>query len=282
MRRTRSISMTATATATAVVGLAVLSGCSGASTGQAAGSAKSAVLTVADSLNLAATKTDSYDSVKMNMAVTTPSSGMVTMAGTVGWKPLAVDMTVSSPALAKLGSGSMQMMMSGTTMYMGTQNAAEFKGKHWLEMDLSSLGASGQALAQMMTQSSNQSPATQLKLLTSADGISRVGTGTVDGVPATHYTGTVDVQQLVAKMSATDPAVKSLLTTASAQGMTSETLDLWVSAQNLPVQVTTSAVTSSGTVKSTVNYSDYSTTPFAITPPAAGDTLNYSQLTAGS
>jgi hypothetical protein len=278
MRRSRSTAIAATA----VVGLAALSGCSAAAAGQAAGGAKTAVLSVADELNLAASKTAGYDSVKMNMAISSSATGLITMGGQVGWNPVALDMTMSSPSLAKLGSGSMQMMMSGTTMYMGTQNTAAFKGKHWLKMDLSALGAQGQQLSQLMTQSNNQSPALQLKLLTSAEGVSEVGTGNIDGVECTHYSGTVDVQTLAAKMTAADPALKGLLSSASAQGITTETVDLWVSAQNLPIRDTTSAVTANGTVNATINYSDYSATPFTITPPAASDTLDYSQLTAGS
>lgn len=280
MLRTRSICIATTA----VVGLAALSGCSAAAkaTGQAAQSAKSGLGSVADALALASTKTSAYDSVKMSMHVTVGTQGSVTMDGSVGWKPVAMDMTVSSASLASLGGGTMRMMMTGQTMYMGSPGVAAFKGKHWMKLDLSSLGTSGQQISQMLNQSGSESPSVQLKLLTSAEGVKRVGQETVDGVPTTHYAGTVDVKALYTAMAAQDPAFKSLVTTAEQQGMTTENVNLWVSAQSLPVRVTTTGVTSSGTVSASVDYSGYSTSPVAITAPPASDTLDYSQLLAGA
>ena len=274
MRHTRSISVAAAA----VVGLAALSACSAASTAasHAASSADSAVSTVADALSLATTKTESYNSVKMNMSMTVAGQN-VTSSGQFGWNPMAMTMGMNMPAANGRPATSMIMMMSGTTMYMGTPTAADFQGKHWMKLDLSSLQG-GQALTQLATQSGNQNPAVQLKLLTSSPGVTRVGQGTVDGVQATHYRGTVDLKALAAKMAGQDAQLKSLLTSASQQGMTTETVDLWVSDQNLPVRETISAATSSGAQNATIDFSDYSTSTVTVTPPPADDTLDASSL----
>ena len=278
MRHTRSISVAAAA----VVGLAALSACSAASkaASQAAGSANSAVSTVADALSLATAKTESYSSVKMTMTMSVAGQS-VTSSGRFGWNPMAMSMGMNMPAANGRPATSMIVMMSGTTLYMGTPAVADFQGKHWMKLDLSSL-QDGQALSEMATQSGNQNPAVQLKLLTSSPGVTRVGQGTVDGVQATHYSGTVDLKALAAKMVGQDAQLKSLLTSASQEGVTTETVDLWVSAQNLPVRETMSATTSSGTENATIDFSDYSTGAVTFTAPPADDTLDASSLLGSS
>jgi hypothetical protein len=189
-----------------------------------------------------------------------------------------MDMTMTMPQMAAQigGSGSIRMMMSGTTMYMdlGDAAAAKLGGKHCMKMDLSK-AAGGAGLSGLNSGSGND-PATQLALFTSSGDVKRVGTETVDGVQATHYAGTVDL----AKLAGNDNAqLKSLLSQTSKIGLSSLTLDLWVNDQNLPVKIHESSPASSSVqFDVTVDYSDYGTTPVVVTPPPASDTNDLSGM----
>ncbi|WP_037605743.1 LolA-like protein [Streptacidiphilus rugosus] len=274
MRHTRTL----VAATTVALALGAVSACSAAK--QAAEGAAAPLVSVADAMSLATTKTDGYSSVKVTAQISSGGSGQMSMSGRIGWKPFAMDVSVQSPKLAQLGSGTMREMFSGSTMYlnMGADAAAKMGGKHWMKMDLSTLGPSGKSFSDMINQSGGQDPATQLKLLTTSKGIKRVGTETVNGVKATHYQGTVNVSDLPANASG---GLKNLLESAQKEGLTSETVDAWVGADNLPVRISTSAATNAGTFSSTVDYSDYSASSVTVTPPAASDTLDFGQLLKG-
>ena len=275
MRRTRALCLTTTA----AVALAALTACSG-STGKTASDAaskgvsgaKSAVVSVADALSLTTKKTSTFTSAKMNMTMVIPKVGTSTMIGMVSHNPVAMDATMTSPQLPD----GMHMLMSGTTEYvnMGAAGAKEFGGKHWLKIDFSSLGAGGKALADSINKSNSQDPATSVKLLTSSGDVKRVGTETVDGVPTTHYSGTVDLKSL----ASSDPALKSLADQAAKSGMTTENVDMWINGQSLPVKVHETATIAQGTMDITIHYSDFSNTPVKITVPPAGDTENLASL----
>ncbi|MDH6145291.1 hypothetical protein P3T35_007346 [Kitasatospora sp. GP30] len=203
-----------------------------------------------------------------------------TGSGTMSWKPIAMDMTMTMPQLAaKLGGdGSIRMLMSGTTMYMnmGDAAAAKLGGQHWMKLDLSAIGASGQALADQLNRNSSNDPATQLKLFTSSPDIKRVGQETVDGVQPTHYSGTVDIAKLAASQ---DSSLKSLLSQSTNLGLTTMNVDLWVNDQGLPVRMHESTPSTATTqLDMTGDYSDYGTTPVTVTAPPAGDTKDLSDM----
>ncbi|MFC1400508.1 MULTISPECIES: hypothetical protein [Streptacidiphilus] len=278
MRRTRALRLTTTA-GVALTALTALTACSGSTAKTASDAAskgvsgaKSAVVSVADALSLTTKKTSSFSAAKMNMTMVIPKVGTSTMNGTVSYKPVALDATMTNPQLP----GTMRLLMSGTTEYvnMGATGAKEFGGKHWLKIDFSELGAGGKALADSINRSGSQDPSTSVKLLTSSGDIRRVGTETVDGVSTTHYSGTVDVKKLVSS----DPGLKAIADQAAKSGMTTETVDMWVNDQSLPVKVHETATTSQGTMDITIHYSDFSNTPVTITAPPASDTEDLASL----
>jgi hypothetical protein len=278
MRHTRTLAIAATAVL-AVAGLAACGGGKSASASGTSGTASVPMVSVADAMAATSQATQKYTSVAMTMKEQVTAQGKqvdISGNGKVSWKPLGLDMTMSSPDLAASlgGSTAMHMMMSGTTMYMGfTGNApAGFKGKHWIKMDLSK----NAALASSMNQSNGQDPSTQLKLFTSSGDIKRVGTETVDGVSTTHYAGTVDFAKLAAQQ---DPQLKSLIQQDSKLGVSTMTVDLWVNSQDLPVRMREATPAGSSVpLTATIDYSDYGTTPVTVTPPAASDTLDMSSL----
>jgi hypothetical protein len=285
MRHTRTL-----AAAAAVLAMAGLAACGGSRTASnAAGASATSVqmVTVADAMSQSTKVTSQYTSVKMKLSENIHTQGQdvsVTGSGAMSWKPIAMDMTMTMPQLAAQlgGDGSMRMLMSGTTMYMnmGDAAAAKFGGKHWMKMDLSARGASGQAMADQMNSNAGNDPATQLKLFTSSADIKRVGQEAVNGVQATHYAGTVDITKLAAGQ---DASLKSLLSQSTKLGLTTMNVDLWVNDQSLPVRIHESTPSTAATqFDVTVDYSDYSTTPVTVTAPPAGDTTDLSDKLKGT
>jgi len=286
MRHTRTLCLAAAVTA-ATFGLAACGGATTGSSSKSAASAQSAppMASVADAMALVTKQSSAYTSMKMTMTEVVPKMGTISSTGSLSTRPLAMDLTVSDPQFTQsLGTGSVRMLLSGDVMYMdmGAKGAQELGGKQWMKLDLSSLGASGQAMSQMMNQSSAQSPASTVQLLTSSGDIRRVGQETVDGVPTTHYTGVVDIKKLLTQetkgSSVGSTELKTLLSEQSGLGLTTENVDLWVNAQNLPVRVHETAQTSTGPLDVTVDYSDFSTAPLTPALPPASDTVDYSQL----
>ncbi|MFC1409171.1 hypothetical protein ACEZCY_11270 [Streptacidiphilus sp. N1-12] len=279
MRTARALCLVATAT----LGLAALTSCSAASkaTDKATGSAKGAVASVADAMSLTSKQTAKYTSMKMKMTEVVPKVGTITASGEMSRDPLAMRMTMSNPQLTSaLGAASIQMMMSGSTMYMnlGSSGAKQLDGKHWMKMDFASLGAQGKALSDAMNKSNGQDPSDAVKLLTSSGDIKKVGQETVDGVPTTHYAGTVDMKKLADQEAGADSGLKNIIDQAGQLGMSTEKVDIWIDSRSLPVKVHETASTTQGNVDITVEYSDFGTTPVKITPPPASDTVDFATM----
>lgn len=286
MRRRLRATATAVLAAGSLLGLAACSG-GGSSSHSGAAAAPStatpATQSVADVMNLATKRTESYRSEHVSMTMAMGSKGTSTISGRMSsGTPIAADLTETSADLSATTGSSIHVLMSGTVEYMNTgATAGTLDGKHWMKMDLAQLGGgTGQAFKSLANSSSHpQDASAALKLLTASGDVKRVGTGTVNGVQATEYAGTVDL----AKLDATDPDLKPLLQQAQQEGMKSETVDVWLDKNDLPVKMhETSTVPSLGTMDITGTFSDYSDTPVTVTPPPASDTVDLLQaLKAG-
>ena len=271
----------AAAAAAAVTSLAACSG-SSAATASAHGSA-APVHAAADAIDRAVQKTGGYSSAAVKGTIVVSNADQtVTMNGRYGWKPLAMDVSVGMPGMqSQLGVSSFRELLSGSVAYLnaGDKLAAQTGGKHWLKMDLHSLGSAGQGMAQMLDEAGSRDPGTQLRLLLSAPDVAQVGTDTMHGVTATHYHGTVTMSEL-AKLEG--GATAKLYEQAKQQGVTSEIADLWVGANQLPVRVEVEAETSQGLATSTFDYSDFSTSPLTVTVPPAADSADLGALIGGA
>jgi hypothetical protein len=253
------IACTALIAAAAVAGLGACqsksgSDAGGSADGASASSSSSAkaggATTVADTLSAVGKSTDGYKSVHMK-AVSSLGTTNTTVQGRMSWNPLAEDVTTSIPGLSSSG---MHMLLSGTTAW------AQVGGK-WSKMDMSKMLGGGSG--------STQDPASMVQLLVNSGSVHKVGQETVDGASTTHWAGTVNVERTAAR-SNLPQGVKKMLATAAQQGLSTEQVDLWADAKDLPVRVHTSAKTKQGTAVSTIDYTDYSTSPVKVAPPAAG------------
>ncbi|MGW1205964.1 hypothetical protein [Streptomyces cyaneofuscatus] len=152
-------------------------------------------------------------------------------------------------------------------------------GKRWVRyayQDLAELG--GPAGDVLEEQVQNSTPEQGLKALLAAGDVRKAGQDDVRGVPATRYSGTVDVAELTGRNSALDAgqlaALKERLTAA---GVTTQTVDIWVGEDDLPLKKTERGETAAGAFSSTVFYSDHGT-EVSVEKPSAADTVDFKEI----
>ncbi|WP_329293198.1 LppX_LprAFG lipoprotein [Streptomyces pseudovenezuelae] len=187
-------------------------------------------------------------------------SGALTIAYTGG---------TAAESMRALGVTSMEARYLADAYYahMGDTFAAKTGGRHWLRYaydDLKSLGGGADLADQMRSTTPNQS----VRLLLDSDDVRALGRETVDGRTTTHYSGTVDVEDV------TDTELRQRLQNAD---VTAETLDIWINEKNLLVKKIEKTSTANGRVTQTAHYSDYGV-PVAVRKPPAADTADFKSL----
>jgi len=183
-----------------------------------------------------------------------------------------------------MGLGGMQIseVLIGDTLYMKIPAlSAELGGKPWAKVGLGTMGSLGSTLQSLVDSAKNTDPAAQLQPLLASGDIKKVGTETVDGVRATHYSGTVDPatafssSQAAKNLTADQIAqIKSMLSSA---GVTSEKIDVWVGSDGLPVEETISMTTSAGAEKVDLHMSGWGQ-PISVAAPPAGQVADITSM----
>jgi len=152
-------------------------------------------------------------------------------------------------------------------------------GKPWGKVtyaDMASrFGGLGQVGPALMTRTF---PARSAATLRQAGDLRRVGDDQLNGVSATHYTGTVELATLVADLNLglSDEVITGLRQELQKSGVSSEQLDIWVDQRGYPVRQ--QAHDSAGTA--TVDYTDYGG-PQPISAPPADQVFDMNQLLSG-
>ncbi|SCE49849.1 hypothetical protein GA0115253_1060419 [Streptomyces sp. Termitarium-T10T-6] len=280
---------TAVAAAAALTSIAACSG-----SDSAGGSGKGKADAVAKASPVAALKqvqqkTGGAQSAKVEGTTEMGSTMSMKQSGVIGWADgLSGAITVTytggtmGEALKKAGGdGSVEARYFKDEYYAnaGAGMAANTGGKNWIRYsykDLAELGgASGDV---MQDQIQNSTPEEGVKALLASGDVKKVGQEDVRGVSATHYSGTVDVAELTAKNSSLDAkqlaAFKEQLALA---GVTTQTVDIWVDENDLLVKKTERAEMKTGTLNSTLFYSDYGT-EVPSKKPEASDTVDFKEL----
>lgn len=280
---------TAVAAAAALTSMAACSG-----SDSAGGSGKGKADAVAKASPVAALKqvqqkTGGAQSAKVEGTTEMGSTMSMKQSGVIGWADgLSGAITVTytggtmGEALKKAGGdGSVEARYFKDEYYAnaGAGMAANTGGKNWIRYsykDLAELGgASGDV---MQDQIQNSTPEEGVKALLASGDVKKVGQEDVRGVSATHYSGTVDVAGLTAKNSSLDAkqlaAFKEQLALA---GVTTQTVDIWVDENDLLVKKTERAEMKTGTLNSTLFYSDYGT-EVPSEKPEASDTVDFKEL----
>ncbi|MFD3737671.1 hypothetical protein AMK21_13235 [Streptomyces sp. CB00316] len=209
--------------------------------------------------------------------------------GTIGWADGltgSLTITYTGGTMAKAlkqggGDGSVRARYLQDEYYadMGDAFAATIGGRRWVRYaykDLAELG--GPAGDVLKEQVQNSTPEQGLKALLAAGDVRKAGQEDVRGVPATRYSGTVDVAELTGRNGALDAVqLAALKEQLSAAGVTTQTVDIWVGKDDLLVKKTERGETAAGAFSSTVFYSDYGTEVTVERPPAA-DTVDFKEI----
>ncbi|MFE5997955.1 hypothetical protein ACFQ6C_13855 [Streptomyces sp. NPDC056454] len=209
--------------------------------------------------------------------------------GTIGWADGlsgSLTLTYTGGTMAKAleqggGDGSVRARYFKDEFYanMGDAFAATVGGKHWIRYaykDLAELG--GPAGDVLKEQVQNSTPDQGVRALLASGDLRKAGQEDVRGVPATRYSGTVDVAELTGRNSALDAGqLAALKEQLSAAGVTTQTVDIWVGEDDLLVKKTERGQSAAGAFNSTVFYSDYGTDVSVQKPPAA-DTADFKEI----
>ncbi len=238
-------------------------------------------------LKKASQRTDQQHSAKVE-GTTTMGGANSSMKGEMDWADgMRAEMTITqnggAAASSPLAGKPMPARYTPDAMFMnlGDEFAAQAGGgKHWVKYDYDVLaekaGASGAFLKDQMQ---NTDPARSVQILIATGKVKSVGTETVKGTKATHYSGTVKVSEL-AKMQSKDLSesdLEALQKQLEQSGMETETIDLWIDGDDLLVKKREQAKSNNGPYDSTVYYSDYGT-EVTVEEPASSDTVNFEDM----
>ncbi|MFE0188183.1 hypothetical protein [Streptomyces sp. NPDC059008] len=281
MRSTRMAAVVA-----GVVMVAGLTGCNGNKSDNAGGSGgadgKSPLEVALASLKTASEQTDGKKSAKVDGEIKNGPSTQ-TMKGAMDWSAgmrMDVDITQSggqSPVAGK----PVKTLYTPQAMFMNMGAAGmPVGGKNWVKYDYDALAKKmGPAGALLKDQMNNNNPNRAMQLLIASGKVKEAGKEDVRGVQATHYTGTLSVSELtrMQSKSISEQDLKALEAQLKAAGTKNETIDLWISSDNLLVKKREQMVGGATTFDSTVYYSDYGT-KVTVTEPPAGETVDFDKV----
>ncbi|MFH9351745.1 hypothetical protein [Kitasatospora sp. NPDC017646] len=236
-------------------------------------------------------KTGAAKSAKVTEDITI---GRITMKadGAMGWGGgLQGDMTMDMSGMPN--ADKMTTSIGGTAfvyrfvpdgMYMklGGDALKASDGRHWVHIgygDVAKLqGGTAAGGASTADQFKKADPVEGVRTLIASGTVSEVGQETVNGKPATHYTGELNVANMAkANGGLTPEQLDRMKQSLATMGITSETIDVWVDADQLVVKRTEQADTKAGAMKVTVTYSDYGT-PVNTTAPDQSDSIEITEL----
>lgn len=283
---------TALAAAAALTSIAACGGSD--SSGGSSGSGKDKAGAVSKASPVAALKqvqqkTGSAQSAKVEGTTEIGSAMSMKQSGVIGWADGlsgAMNITYTGGAMGDAlkqtgGDGSLEARYFKDEYYanMGDAMAANTGGKHWIRYSYEDLAELGGASGDVMKdQIQNSTPEQGVKSLLASGDVKKVGQEDVRGVPATHYSGTVDVADLTAKNSNLDAKqLTEFKEQLALAGVTTQTVDIWVDKNDLLVKKSERGEMKTGTFNTTVFYSDYGV-EVPSEKPAASDTVDFKEM----
>lgn len=247
--------------AAAVVSLIGLSGCGSATD---VSKSQSEHLTKVDFASAMSKSTSTARSVHMTIDVSAMGhsftmNGDVSMngasdSGTVAdtLRQSAMSMTMDIP-----GTGTVEMRLVDGVMYMnaGALDTGGDSAKPWVKVDLTD---PSNPFGSMLDQVGSMSPSQLTKMFRSISTLKNLGADSVDGVPATHYTVSVDTAK-----------VAGLMGLSGASGLSSLpkslTYNVWIDNLSRPIKM---SATFSG-VSMEMRFSKWNEPVHVVAPPAS-------------
>jgi hypothetical protein len=230
-----------------VILAAALAGCAAAGSGAGvtgSGTRTAAPASALDAVQLAAKTTGGASSFTGTMSVQATakpgaaSSGNVSLTASMAERlrpSLLAEVQIGTLSVAgqSLPGGLSEIITPGSLYMKWSVLTQELHAsKPWLAIPVSALStSSGVNLSQLFSQATSTSPLNESQLLTGASGVRKVGTGTLDGVPVTEYTGTVSLDKGMQYLSGSAKAAMQKQITAA--GLTTATFTVWVDGQRV-------------------------------------------------
>lgn len=200
------------------------------------------------------------------------ASGPIDVAGTVSeqLRPSLLDsenFTTFSVAGHNLGPVGIMFNAKDAYVKMGILTQQLHTGKQWLELPLSAISSkSGINFGSMFSEMQNSSPLTSVQLLAGAQHVKKLGTGTVDGVPVTEYSGSITIAKAIDALPADTHA--GFQKAIAATGIKTASFKVWLDSSN---QTRKAIIVEDGAaVSETITVTLTSVNkPVTITPPPA-------------
>jgi hypothetical protein len=236
-----------------VIIAAGVAGCAsgGSPAGKSGTTSTAAAQSPEQAIQLAASTARDTNSFTANMSIqaTTGTSGEAfTLAGTMSEQlhpsvEAEADFSTFSAAGQSIAGG-MSEIVTTSSLYLKLALLTQelHVTKPWVEIPFSALSkASGVDISSLFSQLQTSSPLDQSQLFAGAENVRKAGTGVVDGVPVTEYTGTVSMSKALAKLPAS--LRNSFGADIQKAGISSVRFTEWVDNQH---QVRKTTVTESG------------------------------------
>jgi hypothetical protein len=226
---------------------AALAGCAAASSGTAAtnsGAKAAAASSPLDAVKLAAKTTSGASSFTGTMSLQATAKPGAASSGDVSMTAsMAEQVRPSLQAEVRIGTlqaagsalpGGLTELVTPSNLYMKWAFLTQelHLTKPWLVIPVSALSkSSGVNLSQLFSQATNSSPLNETQMLAGASDVRKIGTGTINGVPVTEYTGTVSIDKGMQYLSGSAKA--AMEKEVAAAGLSTATFTVWVDSQQV-------------------------------------------------
>lgn len=232
----RSRSAIVTVACAAVLAVAGCSGGAGgtAGTGTASGTTPATATSASQALSLAASQARRVTSFTAAMDIAASGSISSHLTGTLAEQTKPAPLVHQVFQVTSNGSvipGGMETLLTGNAIYLKVRSLAKLVGKPWVKLSFASLkSGEGVSLAPLIHQMQGSNPLAVAQMFPSARNIRRAGSQVINGVPATEYTGTLQVGTALRRL---EPDVRKLVGPAmAASGVTTATFRVWVDGQH--------------------------------------------------
>jgi hypothetical protein len=246
-------------------------GATGKGSGGGATGDSAALSLVADVMN----KANAASTVKITGTVTSSATGKMQISGQ--------EQFGASPELSmstQIDGQNISEVLIGETFYMNyAELAGALGGKQWAELDLSKINGSLGSLSSLVQSAKSYDPVTGIEALVASGKVVKDGSATVDGQQTTRYGGTFTAAEL-AQLTTTDSQLKLTASQEAevkqlfaAGGLSSESIDVWVASNGLPVEEQSVTKADGQSVTSVMFMSDWGQ-PVQIGAPPASEVYN--------
>jgi hypothetical protein len=183
----------------------------------------------------------------------------------------SVDVSSLSSAETSLPGG-LSEITTPTTLYLKWSflTQALHLTKPWVAIPVSAVSkGSGVNLGQVLGNATGSGPLTESQLLAGATSVRQVGTGSIDGVPVTEYTGTLPLDKAISQLSGSvKTAVQQEI---AAAGFSTATFTVWIDGQHTVRKAIVTEVGKAVTETTTTTITSINQ-PVSIAVPASGQT----------